>query len=255
MLNAQQLERYSRQIQLSQIGTTGQEKLSKSHALIIGCGGLGSPATMYLAASGIGKLTLVDYDLVELSNLQRQIAHFSHDIGKLKTDSAQETCLALNPEVEINLLSEVLDEEELPKVVAGANVVLDCSDNFPTRFAINTACVQQKIPLVSGAAMRWEAQVAVYRADLENAPCYRCLFRDTEAEGEACAQVGVISPLVGVVGSLQALEAIKVLLEIGQEHSGQLLLYDAISFEWRTLTIPKDPACPLCAQKTEPAKT
>lgn len=245
-LTAAQLERYSRQIQLPQIAQAGQQTLQNSHAVIVGCGGLGCPAAMYLAAAGIGQLTLIDYDMVELSNLQRQIGHHSHDIGQLKTESLRDTCLQLNPETSIHLCSQVIDNDDLGEIIANAHVVLDCSDNFPTRFAVNHVCVAHKIPLVSGAAIRFEAQLVVFRNDQPDAPCYRCLFRDTEAEGEACSRIGVLSPLVGVIGSMQAVEAIKVLLDLGQESTGKLLLYDAITSEWRQLNIPKDPACVEC---------
>lgn len=247
-LNPEQQKRYSRQIQLPQVGENGQQTLINSHAVILGCGGLGCPAAMYLTAAGIGKLSLVDYDLVELSNMQRQIAHRNNALGQLKTESLARTCREINPAVKIELHSEVMDDEMLDQLIKPCDVVLDCSDNFPTRFALNQACVNQGITLVSGAAARMEAQLAVFRNDKTDAPCYRCLFRDTDAAGEACDQVGVLSPLVGIIGSLQALEAIKVLLDIGQENSGQLLIYDALAFDWRKLKIPKDPKCPSCGK-------
>ncbi|MDH3451692.1 MAG: molybdopterin-synthase adenylyltransferase MoeB [Gammaproteobacteria bacterium] len=246
-LSEAQRTRYSRQIQLPQVGVAGQEKLTVAHALVVGVGGLGCPAAMYLAAAGVGRLTLVDYDQVELSNLQRQIAHTTNDIGKLKTESAKETCLALNPEVQVETISNVLDDEELEAQVKRVDVALDCSDNFPTRFALNAFCWQHRVPLVSGAAMRMEGQLAVFRGDRpEQSPCYHCLFRQEPGDGEACSQVGVMSPLVGVIGSLQAMEAVKVLIDVGQEHIGQLLLYDGVALEWRAVKIPKDPKCVVC---------
>lgn len=248
-LSEQQRERYSRQIQLPQVGVEGQQKLTLAHALVVGVGGLGCPAAMYLAAAGVGRLTLVDYDQVELSNLQRQIAHTTRDIGKLKTESARETCLALNPEVQIETISNVLDDEELEEQVKHVDIALDCSDNFPTRFALNAFCWKHRVPLVSGAAMRMEGQLAVFRGDRpERSPCYRCLFRNEPTDGEACSQVGVMSPLVGVIGSLQAMEAVKALIDIGQDHIGQLLLYDGVTLEWRAVKVPKDPKCPVCGE-------
>ncbi len=255
-LSEQQRLRYSRQIQLPQVGEEGQARIRAAHALVVGVGGLGCPAAMYLAASGIGRLTLVDYDQVELSNLQRQIAHTTADIGKLKTESARETCLALNPEVEIDTVSTALDDEELEEQVRNADVALDCSDNFPTRFAMNAYCWRHGVPLVSGAAMRMEGQVAVFRGDRPNAsPCYHCLFRKAPEGGEACSEIGVMSALVGVIGSLQALEAIKVLLDVGQSHIGQLLLYDAVTFEFSAVKVPKDPHCPVCGEQAAEAAT
>lgn len=245
-MTPEQKNRYSRQILLPQIGEAGQEKLLASHALIMGMGGLGSPIAMYLAAAGVGHLTLVDFDMVELSNLQRQIAHGTADIGKLKTESARESCLALNPDIRIDLVSVAPDDEELDALVAAADIVLDGCDNFPTRYAVNAACVRHRKPLVSGAAMRLEAQVIVYRADRGDGPCYRCLYRDEPEYGETCTQIGVLAPLVGIIGSLQALEAIKVLVDFGQPLDGRLLLLDASTMEWREVKLPKDPGCPVC---------
>ncbi|MDH3713486.1 MAG: molybdopterin-synthase adenylyltransferase MoeB [Gammaproteobacteria bacterium] len=249
-LTEEQRKRYSRQIQLPQVGVEGQQKLNVAHALVVGMGGLGCPAAMYLAAAGVGRLILVDYDQVELSNLQRQIAHTTQDIGKLKTESARETCVALNPEVQIETVSNVLDDEELEEQVKRVDIALDCSDNFPTRFALNDFCWRHKVPLVSGAAMRMEGQLAVFRGDRpEQSPCYHCLFRKEPTDGEACSEIGVMSPLVGVIGSLQAMEAVKVLIDVGQDHIGQLLLYDGVTLEWRAVKVPKDPKCPVCAQR------
>ena len=245
-MDAEQTDRYSRQILLPQIGADGQEKLLASHALIMGMGGLGCPIAMYLAAAGVGRLTLVDFDMVELSNLQRQIAHATADIGRLKTESARDTCLALNPGIRVDLVSAAPDDDELDALVAAADIVIDGCDNFPTRYAINAACVRHRKPLVSGAAMRLEAQVIVYRADLGGGPCYRCLYRDEPEYGETCTQIGVLAPLVGIIGSLQALEAIKVLVDFGEPLNGRLLLLDAASMEWREVKLPRDPACPVC---------
>lgn len=243
-----QLLRYSRQILLRQIDIAGQEKLLGSRVLIIGLGGLGSPVAMYLAASGVGRLVIVDHDKVELTNLQRQIVHTTPAIGEDKTASAARQLTALNPEIEITAINRKLDEAELLEQVRVAQVVVDASDNFATRFAINRACVQAKRPLVSGAVVRFEGQVAVFRSDLPDGPCYRCLYADTNAPDEACAEFGVLAPAAGVIGSLQATETLKVLLGIGQTLAGRLLVLDLLNMEWRTLTLRKDPACPVCAK-------
>ncbi len=243
------LLRYSRQIMLPQIGMEGQQKLLDAHVLIIGMGGLGSPAALYLATSGVGRLTLVDFDTVDLSNLQRQIAHTTVDIGRPKVESARENLLRFNPEIEIVPVNRQLSEVELSEAVQQANLVLDCSDNFTTRFAINAACVKHQKPLVSGAAIRMEGQVSVFDARQENAPCYQCLYQQSGEElDETCTQNGVLAPLVGVIGSMQALEAIKLIVGMGESLAGKLLLFDAMTAEWRTMRLPKDPACPICGQ-------
>jgi adenylyltransferase/sulfurtransferase len=246
-MNDDELLRYSRQILLPQVGIEGQDRLRDSRALIIGLGGLGSPAAMYLAAAGVGTLAIADHDRVDLSNLQRQIAHRSADIGRTKVDSARDALLALNPGTTIIGFDTRLAGESLDEQIALADVVLDCSDNFATRFAVNDACVRARTPLVSGAAIRLEGQVAVFRPDRPDSPCYRCLYKDETELGETCTQTGVLAPLVGVVGSIQALEAMKVLLELGTTLIGRLLLFDAERLEWRTLILRKDPACPVCA--------
>lgn len=247
-MNDDELLRYSRQILLPQVGIEGQDRLRASRALIVGLGGLGSPAAMYLAAAGVGTLAIADHDRVDLSNLQRQIAHRSADIGRAKVDSARDALLALNPGISIIALDEQLNGELLDEQVALADVVLDCSDNFATRFAVNEACVRARTPLVSGAAIRLEGQVAVFRPDRPDNPCYRCLYKDEGELAETCTQTGVLAPLVGVIGSLQALEALKVLLDLGTTLTGRLLLFDAEHLEWRTLILRKDPECPVCAQ-------
>jgi adenylyltransferase/sulfurtransferase len=245
-MDDQQLLRYSRQILLSQIDIAGQEKLLASRVLIIGLGGLGSPVAMYLAASGVGRLVIVDHDQVELSNLQRQIVHGTPAIGEDKVASAARQLKALNPDIEITAINRKLDEAELLVQVRAAQVVVDASDNFATRFAINRACVAAKRPLVSGAVVRFEGQVAVFRSDLPDGPCYRCLYADTNAPDEACAEFGVLAPAAGVIGSIQATETIKVLLGIGQTLAGRLLVLDLFNMEWRTLRLRKDSACPVC---------
>lgn len=246
-MNDDQLLRYSRQIMLPQVDIAGQEKLLASHALVIGAGGLGSPAAIYLAAAGIGQLTIADDDVVELSNLQRQVLHHDNDIGKQKTTSARESLATINPEVNITTIPERLQGENLASVVNSVDVVLDCCDNFATRFAVNAACVKHRTPLVSGAAVRLEGQLAVFLPDQENSPCYSCLYREGEEEDQTCSENGVLSPIVGIIGSLQAMEAIKVILALGETLSGRLVLFDAMTHEWRILKVPRDPECPVCA--------
>jgi molybdopterin/thiamine biosynthesis adenylyltransferase len=241
-----QLLRYSRQIMLPQVDLAGQEKLLASRALIIGAGGLGSPAAMYLAAAGVGQLAIADHDVVDLSNLQRQLLHRSQDIGREKTASARETLLSINPDIEVTALPRILQGDELDEQVRLAAVVLDCSDNFTTRFAVNTACVRQRIPLVSGAAIRLEGQLAVFDSSKEDSPCYNCLYKEGENEEQTCAETGVLSPLVGIIGSMQALEAIKVILSLGNSLCGRLVIFDALQHEWRTLSLPRDPNCSVC---------
>ncbi len=243
-----QLLRYSRQMMLPQVGAEGQERLLQAHTLIIGLGGLGAPAAIYLAAAGVGRMILVDFDRVDLSNLQRQIVHFSNDIGKPKVESARETLNALNPEVTIHTLDWKLSEEELDQQVAEADLVLDCSDNFTTRFAVNRSCVRHRKPLISGAAIRFEGQISLFRPDLEDEPCYRCLYKGGDELDESCTQTGVLAPLVGVIGSMQALEAMKVIIGTGTGLNGKLMLLDALTMEWRTLRLPKDPNCPVCGE-------
>ena len=242
------LLRYSRQILLPEFDIEGQERLRRSRALIVGLGGLGSAVAMYLAASGIGRLTLVDFDTVDLSNLQRQIVHRTADIGRPKVESARDTLLALNPLVEVATVPKTLDDAELLERVREADVVVDASDNFPTRLAINAACVRAQVPLVSGAAIRLEGQVLVWRPE-RNGACYRCLYRDAAMNPETCAQTGVLAPVVGVIGSIQAVEAIKVLTGLGETLEGRLLLLDAARMEWRTMKVRRDPACPVCGDR------
>ena len=247
-MNDDELLRYSRQILLPQVGIEGQDALRAARALIVGMGGLGSPVAMYLAAAGVGTLAIADHDRVDLSNLQRQIVHRSADIGRAKVASARDALLALNPGTAIITLDSRLNGELLDEQIALADVVLDCSDNFATRFAVNEACVRARTPLVSGAAIRLEGQVAVFRSDRPDSPCYRCLYKDEGELAETCTQTGVLAPVVGVIGSLQALEALKVLLDLGTTLTGRLLLFDAERLEWRTLILRKDPECPVCAQ-------
>lgn len=245
-MNEDQLLRYSRHINLPQIGAEGQQKLLSSHALIVGMGGLGSPIALYLAAAGVGKLTLSDFDIVEVSNLQRQIAHTTKRVGQLKTHSARTACLEINPEIEINTIDHALDNDDLPSVLSEVDIVMEASDNFPTRFAVNQACVTHKIPLVSGAAIRFDGQVSVFRADQADSPCYRCLYTEGGETAETCANTGVLGPVVGMVGCMQAIEAIKVLAGIGRDLTGRLVLLDGLSMEWNEIKLNKNPNCPVC---------
>jgi molybdopterin-synthase adenylyltransferase len=243
----EQLLRYSRQIMLPSISIEGQERLQASRALIVGLGGLGAPVSMYLAAAGLGTLVLVDFDRVDLTNLQRQIVHTTASIGQPKVASAKQTLLALNPEVKVETIDHALEGDELAQQIALADVVIDGSDNFATRFAINAACHAHGTPLVSGAAIRMEGQVSVFMGQ-PGGPCYQCLYPSEGQMDESCSANGVLAPLVGVIGSIQAIEAIKVLTGAGHPLAGRLLLFDALEMEWRTITLKPDPACPICGQ-------
>lgn len=241
-----QLLRYSRQIMLPQVDVSGQDKLLTSRVLIVGVGGLGSAAAIYLATAGAGQLVIADHDRVELSNLQRQILHTTNDIGRQKTASAKDTLAAINPDVVVTAIDEQLEGKRLDDEVAKADVVLDCSDNFATRFAVNSACVKHQTPLVSGAAIRLEGQVAVFLPGNKKSPCYSCLYKEGEEEDQTCSENGVLPPMVGIIGSLQALEAIKVILSLGETLAGRLLVFDGMTHEWRKLKVPRDPNCPVC---------
>ena len=243
-----QLLRYSRHILLPEIGVEGQERLRAAHALIIGAGGLGCPAALYLASSGIGRLTLADPDHVDLTNLQRQILYRTDSVGANKVDAARKTLASVNPAVTVVPLAERLEGEALERRVAEADVVLDCSDNFATRHAVNRACVKHARPLVSGAAIRFDGQIVVFDLRKPDAPCYACLFPEGgETEELRCAVMGVLAPLTGAVGSLQAVEAIKLVAGAGESLSGRLLMFDALRAEWRSVRVRKDPACAVCA--------
>ncbi|MET0266443.1 MAG: HesA/MoeB/ThiF family protein [Duganella sp.] len=248
-MNDEQLLRYSRHILLDQIGIEGQQRLLASHALVIGAGGLGSPAAMYLASAGVGRITIVDDDSVDLTNLQRQIAHTSARVGQPKAQSAQQTMLEINPGIEVTALAERLDGARLAQLVADADVVLDCTDNFATRHAINRACVAQGKPLVSGAAIRFDGQVSVFDPRSSAQPCYACLFPpEQQAEEVACATMGVFAPLVGVIGAMQAAEALKLLMQVGQSLAGRLLMLDGLYMEWTSIAIARNADCSVCAQ-------
>ena len=246
-MNDQQLLRYSRQIMLPQIDIEGQQRLLDAHLLIIGIGGLGSPAALYLAAAGVGTLTLSDDDEVDLTNLQRQIAHTTADIGRSKVLSAREKLVALNPDVKVTALSQRLEGDALEQAVAKVDLVLDCCDNFATRFAVNRACVKHGTPLVSGATIRFEGQLAVFTPGADNSPCYNCLYADLEEIGEGCSQTGIVAPMTGIIGSMQALEAIKLIAHCGASLVGRLLLFDGLVMEWNSITLPRNPECPTCS--------
>ena len=246
-MNDDQLLRYSRHILLSQIGIEGQEKFRRAHALIVGAGGLGSPAALYLASAGVGTLTICDGDAVDLTNLQRQIVHRNDAIGAPKAESARRTLAAINPDVEIRALSERLGGARLDEAVRSSDIVLDCSDNFATRHAINRACVAHRKPLVSGAAVRFDGQVAVFDLRDAQSPCYHCLFPEHgDNEDERCAVMGVFAPLTGIIGSMQAAEALKLIANIGASLGDRLFLFDALTMEWRTVRLKRDPACAVC---------
>lgn len=247
MMNDNQLLRYSRQIMLPDVDIDGQEKLLNARVLVIGLGGLGSPVAMYLAAAGVGHLILADFDAVDLSNLQRQIAHTTDRIGHNKAQSAAQTLRDLNPDIQVTCIEELMDADALATQVAAATIVVDCTDNFATRFAINAACVAAKVPLVSGAAIRLDGQVAVFDTRADHSPCYRCLYEESD-EDLTCAANGVLAPLVGVIGSMQALEVIKLIAGFGTNLAGRLLLFDARHSQWRELKLPKDEKCPVCGQ-------
>ena len=246
-MNDEQLLRYSRHILLPEIGIEGQQRLLASRALLIGAGGLGSPAALYLASAGVGNLTVCDGDKVDLSNLQRQIVHREAAVGWHKAESARETLLALNSQACISAITERVEGERLQSLIAQADVVIDASDNFATRHAVNRACVSLRKPLVSGAGIRFDGQLAVFDLRAADAPCYACLFpEEGEAEEMRCAVTGVFAPLVGIVGAMQAAEALKLLAGAGTTMSGRLLLIDALSMELRTVKLARDPGCRVC---------
>jgi molybdopterin-synthase adenylyltransferase len=243
----EQLLRYSRHILLPQIGIEGQEKLLDAEVLVIGAGGLGSPVALYLAASGVGRLTICDGDHVDLTNLQRQIIHRTESVGMSKADSAKSTLAHINPKVDVVSIVERVDGARLDALVAQSDVVVDASDNFPTRHAINRACVRHRKPLVSGAGIRFDGQVAVFDMRNENSPCYACLFPEQgEADDVRCAVMGVFAPLVGIIGSIQAAEALKIIIGAGETLSGRLLLLDGLGMECRSVRLRKDPKCTVC---------
>ncbi|KAI3593914.1 Molybdopterin-synthase adenylyltransferase [Cupriavidus sp. U2] len=248
-MNDDQLLRYSRHILLDEVGIEGQERLLAGHALVIGAGGLGAAALPYLASAGVGRITIVDDDDVDLTNLQRQILHTTANVGRPKVESAREGLLRINPDVDIRLVAQRVGDVELDALVAQADVVLDCCDNFATRQAVNRACLKHRRPLVSGAALRFDGQVSVYDLRNPDAPCYGCLFPPSEPAPEAaCATMGVFAPLVGMVGTVQAAEALKLLTGVGETLAGRLLMVNAMTMEWTTMRLARTPSCEVCGQ-------
>jgi len=246
-VNDDQLLRYSRHLLLDEIGVEGQERILSAHALIVGAGGLGSPAALYLASAGIGKLTLADGDTVDLTNLQRQILHSESRVGQAKAISGKTALAAINPGTEVIAVNARLAGEALVAAVAAADVVLDCCDNFATRHAVNRACVAARKPLVSGAAIRFDGQLSVFDARRADSPCYQCLFPEGEdVEEVRCAVMGVFAPLTGIIGAMQAAEALKLVAGCGRSPVGRLLLLDGLAMEWRSVKFGRDPGCPVC---------
>lgn len=253
-MNDDQLLRYSRHILLDELGVEGQARLTQAHALVIGAGGLGSPVLLYLATAGVGRITVVDGDTVDLTNLQRQIAHATDRIGQPKVASAAQAMAALNPEVQVQTLAQRVDGAALDTLVAGADVVLDCSDNFATRHAVNAACVRHRRPLVSGAAIGFDGQVSVYDRRQADTPCYACLFPpDVTLEEARCATMGVFAPLVGIIGTVQAAEALKLLAGVGRSLAGRLQMLDARDMAWTEIRMQRHAHCPVCAGHDTPA--
>ncbi len=245
-----QLLRYSRHILLNELGVEGQERIMRGRALIVGLGGLGSPAAFFLATAGVGHLTLVDHDVVDLTNLQRQIIHTEARVGQPKVESARQTLLAVNSRLSITALTERADEQRLRDLVADADVVLDCSDNFATRQGLNAACVLHGVPLVSGAAIRFDGQLAVYNPKHIDSPCYACVFPpDIAFEETRCATMGVFAPLVGIIGSMQAAEALKLLASAGEPAVGRLMMLDGRNMSWTDIRLPRNPVCKVCGPR------
>ncbi|NCW40169.1 MAG: HesA/MoeB/ThiF family protein [Betaproteobacteria bacterium] len=246
-----QLLRYSRHLLLDELGVEGQQRLIDSHALILGAGGLGSPVALYLAASGVGRITLIDDDVVDLTNLQRQIAHTTERVGQPKVESARDAMRSLNPRVQVQPLQIRADETALLRLVAEADVVIDGCDNFATRHAVNRACVQHAVPLVSGAVIRLDGQLTTYDTRDATSPCYACLFPPDQAPEEVrCSTLGVLAPLVGVIGTLQATEAVKLLAGVGRSLVGRLQLLDGRSLEWTEMRLRRQPDCPVCQHRS-----
>ena len=249
-MNDDQLLRYSRHILLDEFGVEGQEKLLAAHALVVGAGGLGSPATLYLASAGVGRITICDGDAVDLTNLQRQIVHRSDSVGMNKSVSARRTLVQINPEIAIVALPQRLQDTALDERVAAADIVLDCTDNFATRHAINRACVKHRKPLVSGAGVRFDGQITVFDLRHDDSPCYECLFPESAQHEEVrCAVMGVFAPLVGIIGATQAAEAIKAITGLGQTLRGRLLMLDALGMQWHSVKLNRDPKCGVCAAR------
>jgi molybdopterin/thiamine biosynthesis adenylyltransferase len=255
-MNDDQLLRYSRHILLDELGVEGQTRLMASHALVIGAGGLGSPVALYLGTAGVGTITLVDHDTVDLTNLQRQIAHNLSRVGQPKAASAAQSIAAINPEVKVLALQERADAARLDALVEAADVVIDCSDNFKTRHAVNAACVAHRKPLVAGAAVGFDAQISVYDRRRDDTPCYACIFPpDAAFEEVRCATMGVFAPLVGIIGAMQAAEALKLLAGVGSSLAGRLQMLDARTMEWNEIRITRQDSCPVCGQDHSPGDT
>lgn len=249
-MNDQELLRYSRHILLNEIGVEGQQRICEASMLVIGAGGLGSPAAFYLASAGVARITLVDGDDVDLTNLQRQILHTTDRIGTPKARSGKATLAAINSDVAVVAVEARADEHALHELVATSSVVLDCSDNFATRHALNRACVMHRKPLVSGAAIRFDGQVGVFDLRHPDSPCYACLFPPGDGEDELCAVMGVFAPLTGIIGTTQAAEALKLAAGIGESLEGRLLLLDALAMQWHSVRVKRDPACPVCSGRS-----
>ncbi len=244
-MNQAQQNRFARHIRLPQIGEKGQQAIIDASALIVGVGGLGSPAAMYLAAGGIGKLVLSDFDIVETSNLQRQIIHRDAAVGENKVDSAKQTIQALSPDCEVDVIGYQLEGEELKQTIESVDIVLDCSDNYPTRFEVNRYCVETATPLVSGAAIRLEGQIMNYQP-VGGSACYQCLYSHAYGSEESCEFEGILGPVVGVIGTMQALQSLLILADLGEEMLNRLLLFDALAMQWQSVTLPKSSNCPIC---------
>jgi adenylyltransferase/sulfurtransferase len=252
-MDDQQLLRYSRHILLDELGVDAQARFAAAHALVVGAGGLGNPAAQFLGSAGVGTITLVDADTVDLTNLQRQMLFATADVGAPKVEAAARRIAAVNPFARVVPVMKRVGDDDLAALVAAADVVLDCTDNFATRHAINRACVAAAKPLVSGAAIRFDGQVAVFDVRDPDVPCYHCLFGEGEdLEETRCATMGVFAPLVGIVGATQAAEALKLVAGVGRPLAGRLLLIDALAMEWREVRVPRDPTCPVCAQGRGP---
>jgi adenylyltransferase/sulfurtransferase len=248
-LTREEVARYSRHLIIPDLGVDGQKRLKNARVLVIGAGGLGSPTLLYLAAAGVGTIGIVEFDVVDESNLQRQIIHGQDDIGESKASSAARALAAINPRTRVDALDYEIDDDELWEQARAADVIVDCTDNFPTRFALNRVSIGTGTPLVSGAAIRWEGQVATFIPTDPDSPCYQCLYPDESVEAATCAAEGVIAPLVGVVGSIEALEAMRVLTGLTDELAGRLLLIDGLAMEWQVIRLPRNPDCPACSAR------
>lgn len=246
-MNPADEKRYDRQIKLPTIGNEGQQQILDSRVLIIGLGGLGSPAALYLAAAGVGHFMLSDFDVVEESNLQRQIIHTTHNLGELKTRSARASMMAMNPDCRVDIIDHALENEALLEHIVKASIVLDCSDNFPTRFAVNKYCVATRTPLVSAAAIRMEGQIMCYIPDRDG-PCYQCLYSAQYENTQTCESEGVLGPVVGVMGTMQALDALLIITGQTDQLVGKLLMFDGLNMQWQQVQLPRNPACTVCGE-------